>query len=156
MPPVQEQQQKQQPKLGPAPASAAVDDPFENPVGYLRAHGWKSLGNPDHPSCLWYDTSRPLFDSEEKVVIEAPFLRKKPNARKGDPPLIVMDKVMVKNEDGVPVPVEQLRYTPAAEPVLMTVALKITMDREHQKLVEAARAEEKRKKKQAEREAAFA
>lgn len=151
MPPPQEQQ-KVQPKLAPAPA----DDPFENPVGYLRAHGWKSLGNPEHPNCLWYDTSRPLFDSEEKVVIEAPFLRKNPNGRKGDPPLVVMDKVMVKNENGVPVPVEQLRYTPAAEPVLMTVALKITMDREHKKVVDAARAEELRRRKQAEREAAFA
>lgn len=148
MPPVQEQQ-KQQPKL------PAVD-PYDDPVGYLRAHGWKPLGNPDWPSCLWHDTARPLFDSEEKVEIKAYFLRKKPNARKGDPPIAVLDKVMVKNENGQPEAVQQIRYTPGAEPVLMTEALKITMEREHRKIVDAARAEEQRKRKQAEREAAFA
>jgi hypothetical protein len=47
-------------------------DPYEQPIDYLKAKGWKHLGLPNHPNTVWLDPSKPLEDRwlSEPIMIK--------------------------------------------------------------------------------------
>lgn len=119
------------------PAAKAAPSPFDHPADYLRQHGFKPLGNPDWPSTLWIDGSKPLFGSEEYVDKTALFLRRNSKTNKAE---AVEEPVMANDGSGKQVAVRQLVYTPPAEPMSLSDALRLCMEREHRKVVAEARA----------------
>lgn len=141
-----QQPQQQQPKL------SATIDPHEDPVAFLRANGFKPLGNPEWPSCLWVDSTRPMFPTEHKEPKVGPFLV--PDAKTKS--RVEMKQYTQRMADHAgntrEVPVEQIVYTPAQEPVSLQQALLMVMEREHKKRIDAERAAAK--KREAEQAAA--
>lgn len=127
------QQQPQQPKI--------VPDPHVDPIGYAQAHGYKPLGIPTWPNCLWIDTNKPQFEKWERVPKMTEFQEMSPD---GKSVIIKMKQVQqrVGNVAGhiSEHPVFQTRYTPRQQPVLLQDALLEIMEREHRKQIEAEKA----------------
>lgn len=134
-------QQAQQPKLNP--------DPYENPVEYLKANGWKPLGIPTWTNCLWIDTSKPQFEKWEKVPRMGLFHQPTPDG-KGVKVVEKQVQQRIGNAAGhiSDVAIFQTRYTPKQQPVSMQEALQEMMEREHRKQMDAERAAAKKKQEQ--------
>ncbi len=134
MPPASETIRPPVAKNGPS----ATGDPFSDPVAYLKAHGWKPLGNPDWPTCLWIDETRSLFPSEKRVEKLATFLKAGPGG-KGAISEMRQVKQRVANAAGhvEEIPVQQIQYTPGQTPVVMQEALLQVMEKEHRDRLEA-------------------
>lgn len=120
--------------------SAAALDPFEDPVNYLKAHGFKPLGNPSWPQTQWLDTSKPLLGEEHYEVKQAHFLRKNHRTGKVE---AVLEPVLANDGTGKQKPVQQLCWTPPPTPMSMQAALQMVMERELRKQAEAQRATSK-------------
>ena len=117
---------KGQPK--PAP------DYTVDPIGYLRWHGWRPMGNPESPLTRWLDPRRPYPDgvySKHKLFETDDKGNKIP--------------VMVKDGQGRPIQVEQTHWAPPAEPLEQRVALEIQVERDLRAIADAERERQRKK-----------
>lgn len=137
MPPAVQEQRPQQTQQAKPAAERAAPDPFEEPIAYLKAHGFKPLGNPEWPQTLWIDTTKPLLGEEHYELKKAHFLRRNQQTNKVE---AVLEQVMANDGTGKQAPVQQLCYTPPPAPVTMQAALQMVMERELRKQTEAEKA----------------
>ena len=147
----QEQQQRHQGNQGQQAQQPKLNlDPYENPIEYLRANGWKPLGIPSWTNCLWIDTTKPQFEKWEKVPAMGLFRESSPDGKS----VVIKEKQVQQRIGNVAGhisehPVFQTRYTPKQQPVTMQEALQEMMEREHRKQVEAELAAAKKKQEAA-------
>jgi hypothetical protein len=120
----------------PQKSAPASEDPYGDPVAYLRGKGWRCLGNPEWPTARWVDPEQApaAHYTTEKIVV-----RKMVNRPHRDPATgkevmrLVEEEQHIMAQDGSggpPVPAYRAVFHPQVTPVAMEVALLTQMDRE--------------------------
>ena len=136
---------QQQTAVAERPAPKETNDPYGDPVAYLRAKGWKCLGNPDWPTARWIDPTQPAAAhyTTEDILVPQVIEKKFRDDRDGLEKTRLVEElqhVMVQDGRGKQVRAQRTVYHPKATPVPIEFALLAQMERDA-----AATAKEKAK-----------
>lgn len=108
-------------------------DPYDDPVGYLRAKGWKPLGIPTHQGCMWLDPTQPLVETTR----EEPIMAWHPPQTKGGKPVYRQVQCPTGDASGARLPGVRKVFVPPGAPVPMTQALQTQIERDLRAQVKA-------------------
>lgn len=106
-------------------ATKSPTSAFEDGPGYLKAKGWRCIGNPAWPTARYLDPTKPLAT---RTHMEPRFARAIDGKMK-------QVQAFTGKLNGEVAPVEQVVVEPAATPLSLEDALQIQMGRDEQELL---------------------